>query len=242
MDSRTLRLDLRPYQASPRSAPHLAIPPTETDRSRTITIGSVTWQELGIEARLPKWLVQMVEGKKCRVVFTEGVTPTTTVGDKARIAGIEPERILKTLIVKDRYGERGVFMVVAVGQRTIRLREMAAELGTLRPESGIDEDTGLGISEKIPSGMVAGTCTPFLDENAARKIGFMVLESPDARVVGKKGKDSGRLGSLEVDVSIGGTDDAAHSLSIRIRYDDLFGALCAQYPDKICAVDSIPRG
>lgn len=142
-----------------------------------------------------------------------------TVKDKETKAGIEPLHILKVVVMKDDWETRKGHILVAAPAR-----------GNIKA-TGIyfreDDEMALslGISETLPPWMTHGTCTPFLVENADG-VGAILIADPNFRYP----KDPRRIGDLEVDVSLGGSDEIAQKIALRVRYGALVESLEKHHP------------
>jgi hypothetical protein len=200
-------------------------------RTRTIAPDSADWQEFSVSQRLAgvPFLESLIRTGRARLVFCE--TATSTSEEKAAASGIHPDGVVKTIYAKEVFGDER-YLIVATGTRRIRLGGVLAD--------AVD-GSSVGMSEGIPAGMVHGTCTPFVSESVAESLALIAIESPDAMRVGKKGRQLGRVGDLEADFSIGGTDSLAHHLSVRMVYSDFACALREAYGEKVATIPVIER-
>jgi|WetSurMetagenome_2_1015567.scaffolds.fasta_scaffold273497_2 hypothetical protein len=220
-DGKSLKREASPFKIAQDVQP----------RTRTIAPDSANWQELQISKRLAgvPLLESLIRTGRARLVFCE--TATSTCDEKAAAAGIHPDEVVKTIYAKEVFGDEK-YLIVATGTRRIRLGGVLAD--------AVD-GSSVGMSEGTPAGMVHGTCTPFVSAEVAGSLTLIGVESPYAKRMGKKGRVLGKLGEMEADISIGGTDSIAHHLSVRMGYADFVSALQEEYGPKVVLLDGIER-
>ena len=73
--------------------------------------------------------------------------------------------------------------------------------------------------------MEVGTCTPFVPEDSMKFVDYIFIQQED------------KLDSLDVDISIGGTDKEAHKLSMHLPYGAIFEILKERFDGKIHKFD-----
>jgi hypothetical protein len=214
-----------------REASHFKMPPDSQFRTRTVAPDSVEWNEFGISKRLAHapYLEPLVRSGKASIAFCESAT--STCEEKALAAGLHPDSVIKAIHAREVFSDER-HIVVASGPRRIRLSSVLSEAC---------EGSSIKVAEDTPPGMAHGTCTPFVSDGVAASLTFIGVESPHAKRTGKKGRVLGTLGDIEADVSIGGTDELAHRLSIRMRYADFVDALKAAYGDKVVLLAEVER-
>ncbi len=225
---------IRRMEAAPSGAAagaRVSCPLTEGPMVRKIAPGSPAWDEFGVPGRLAgmDFLERLIiEG---RASLMHSGVPASGVDDKARAAGIPPESVIKAVCARERYcGD--MFVIAASGPRKIRMSGLLPE----------DYDgCSLEIAPDLPPGMMHGTCTPFMPHGAAESVRYIVVESPEGRRRGRKGRQFGRLGDIEADISIGGTDPLARHLSVRMAYSEMVDALAGWYGPKLHIVPGIER-
>lgn len=220
-ESRGIRSDIR----------RLKMQSEPIGRVRIVAPDSADWQEFQVSKRLADvpHLEALIRMGRARLVFCE--TATSTCEEKAAAADIHPDSVVKTIYAKEVFGDER-YLIVATGTRRIRLGGVLAD--------AVD-GSSVGMAGGTPAGMVHGTCTPFVSESVAESLALIAIESPDAMRIGKKGRQLGRVGDLEADISIGGTDSLAHHLSVRMAYSDFACALKEAYGGKVATIPAIER-
>lgn len=190
-------------------------------RFMRIAPGSGEWHGLGIDKRLEgvPHLASLIRGGKATLVLYDQAT--STCREKARAGGIGTDSVIKVLCCEDFFGGKR-FLVASTDGRRI---DFGGLFGSI-PEY---EYAQVRLSQELPPGMAHGTCTPFLAQGHLAGIEALILEQPGPG-----------LGGREVDVAIGGTDDTAHRLAVRMRYGDLVDAIIRAHAEKV-RVREIPR-
>lgn len=198
---------------------HIITKPNAAVKVEVIEPKNPKWDELRIDAIIKRYKAasELVE-RGARVAVYERALPS--IEEKRRDAGIELEHLFKVVVMRDEWETREGHILVGVPSK-----------GNIRT-SGIyfrEEDEmalSLVISEKLPPWMVHGTCTPFLVEDATG-IGAMLLADPEFRYQ----KDPRRIGDLEMDVSLGGSDEIAQKITLRVKYGELIESLKRHHPE-----------
>jgi hypothetical protein len=219
-----------------REEPGLFKPmPESNSRVRTIVPDSVDWQELHAGRRLAiaPFLETLIREGRARLVFTEEFT--STCEEKAAAAGIPVEATVKAIFCRDMYSPDDRFVVVASGKGRLSLSS-----GILPGEHEYSQ-LEMCKADEIPAGMEFGTCSAFVSKEMLSGIALVAIEDPETELKGKKGKSLGKLGDLEGDFSIGGTDSIAHHLSIRMNYREFAEALLGEYGEKAALIPAIKR-
>jgi prolyl-tRNA editing enzyme YbaK/EbsC (Cys-tRNA(Pro) deacylase) len=216
---------------------HLAPVSDRLGAVKTIAPGSAEWQRLGVDRRLEiaPFLETLIRTGRARLVYTE--ERTSTCEEKAQAAGISVESTVKALFCKDIYSG-SIYALVVSGKGRVNLGSALSGVETLDFTPGLE----LCAAQELPHGMEFGTCSAFISPKALEGVAMVAIEDPATPVRGKKGKPTGQtLGDLEADLSIGGTDETAHHLSVRMKYSDFAGALMEQYGDKAVLAPGIKR-
>ena len=206
-------MSTKPPQIIPRPDARVKAEIIESDTSR--------WNELRLGAVVERYKAasELIESG-AKIAVYENALPT--IEAKRRDAGIDLEHLLKVVVMKDEWENREGHILVAVPSK-----------GNIRT-SGIyfrendDSALSLTISETLPPWMTHGTCTPFLVEEANGIVGLLIAD-PEFRYP----KDSRKIGDLEVDVSLGGSDEIAQKIALRVRYGALVDALRKHHPEVI---------
>jgi len=73
----------------------------------------------------------------------------------------------------------------------------------------------------IPPGMEPGTCTPFVPEDSMKFVDRIFIQEEPG------------LDSLDVDISVGGTGEEAHQVSLHLPYGAIYDILKNKFDDKI---------
>lgn len=175
----------------------------------------------------------MLRSGRARLVFTEEFT--STCEEKAAAAGITVEATVKAVYCRDAYAPDDRFVVVASGKGRIALSS------SMLPGEHEYTQLEMAKAEDLPPGMQFGTCTPFVSEEIRSGLALVAIEDPETELKGKKGRILGRLGDLEADFSIGGTDSISHHLSVRMNYREFAQALLAEYGEKAVVISDIRR-
>ncbi|MDD5340350.1 MAG: hypothetical protein PHV13_03810 [Candidatus ainarchaeum sp.] len=191
-------------------------------RAVHVAYGTGEWHSLGMDKRLEgvPHLASLIRDGRAAVVYHDEAT--STVAQKSRASGMAAESVLRVLCCENTFDGDEKFLVAATGAGKIRLT------GLLSAVAG-HEFVQLRPAEKLPAGMAHGTCTPFASAEALAGIALIVMEPPHE---GLKGR--------EVDIALGGTDEVARHLAVRMRYGDLVDAMTAAHPGKV-HVSEIPR-
>jgi hypothetical protein len=198
---------------------------------RPIAPSSHEWKMFDMDSRIGSMpiLGSMIACRKAEVVFCE--IATSTCDEKAKAAGIHSDHIVKAILFKEVFGSER-YLIVATGKGKLKTSGLLSAHAI---------DAQIEPSHELPSCMKHGTCTPFIPLQVLEGIEFIAVESPDIQRKGKKGRTIGRIGDIEVDVAIGGTDQLSHHLSVRMRYEDLVIALQEAYGEKVKILSEIER-
>ncbi len=203
-------MSVKPTHIIPRASATVKAEIVEPNTSR--------WNELRLGAVVERYkaAIELV-GSGVRIAVYGEALPT--VKDKETKAGIEPLHILKTVVMKDEWENReGHILVAAPAKGNIKTT------GIYFREDD-EMALSLGISETLPPWMTHGTCTPFLVEEA-NGIGAVLVADPEFRYP----KDTRKIGDLEVDISLGGSDEIAQKIALRVRYGALVESLQKHHP------------
>jgi hypothetical protein len=203
-------MSAKPTHIIPRANAAVKVEIVEPNTSR--------WNELRLDAVVKRYkaAAELVDGS-AKIAVYERALPT--IRDKEAQAGIDALHLLKVVVMKDEWGTREEHILVAAPARgNIKTTGIY-----FREED--DAALSLGISETLPPWMIHGTCTPFLVEEA-KGIGALLIADPEFRYP----KDTRRIGDLEVDVSLGGSDEIAQKIALRVRYGALVESLRKHHP------------
>ena len=204
---------------------------------RTIIPDSGEWHSLGMSRRLAiaPFLETLIRTGRARLVYTE--ERTSTCEEKAQAAGISVESTVKALYCKDMYSG-SIYALVVSGKGRVGLSSALSGVESLDYTPALE----LCAADELPHGMEFGTCSAFISPEALEGVAMVAIEDPGTPIRGRKGKPTGRtLGELEADFSIGGTDEKAHHLSVRMGYSEFADALMAEYGGKAALVPEIKR-
>ncbi|MEW6036033.1 MAG: hypothetical protein AB1529_05450 [Candidatus Micrarchaeota archaeon] len=185
-------------------------------RSRAIEPDSREWNGLGMDMRLagrPYLEMLIRSGRATLVMLPE---PTSTCKDKARVAGLSAESVVRTLCCRETFVDGGkVYLVVSTAGERLDLPEICSQHDDLRY-------TELALAREVLPSMRPGTCTPFVEGGEMEQVQMLMVQAP-------QGGAAGRL----VDVSIGGTDYISHFMSLSLRYGDLIESLSDAFGEKM---------
>lgn len=225
---RTASVESRPIG---RESSRFKAGPDMLSRSRTIIPDSSDWCgfEMGRRLAHAPYLERLIRMGKASVSYCE--VATSTCEEKAAAAGLHPDSVIKAIYAQEVFGDER-HIIVASGPRRIRLSSVLSDAS---------EGSSIKVADGTPEGMAHGTCTPFVSDAVAATLTFIGVESPLAERKGKRGRVLGKLGDIEADISIGGTDDLAHRLSLRMMYSDFADALKAAYGDKVVMLSDVQR-
>jgi hypothetical protein len=190
--------------------------PGPEQTARIIEPDSKEWRELCIGERFEgmEFVEKMIRGGTASLVILP--EPTQTCREKARLAGIGLESIVKTLCCMEAIENGGrMFLVTSTSGKRINLSDICGQHEELRY-------TELALSPVTLPGMAPGTCTPFVPSKVLNEIEFLIVQAPEWG-----------LGERVVDVSIGGTDRISFCLSVSVRYKDLICSLESAYGEKM---------
>lgn len=204
---------------------------------RTIEPDSGEWNSLGMDRRLgvSPFLGKLVRDGKAKVVFTERYT--STCKEKAEAAGIPVENTIKALFCKDIFTEERYLLVVS-GKGAVITTTALSSVDSLEFTPQLEVCAPC----ELPDGMEMGTCSAFVSQQVLGEITLVAVEDPRMRITGKKGRQIGpELGARECDFSIGGTDQAAHHLSVRMNYAEFLDAVLEEYGEKAVVVSGLRR-
>jgi hypothetical protein len=198
---------------------------------KSVVPDSSEWRFLGMDKRLEALpsLRYLILSGKAELVYCE--TPSSTCEEKAAAAGIHTDSVVKAISSQDIFG-RERYLIIATGKGRLRLTGILSEHL---------EFASLEVSPEPPPGMAHGTCTPFVPQEVLAGLEFIAIESPDAERKGKKGRKIGKVGDLMADIAIGGDDQMAHHLSVRMPYREFAEALIEAYPGKVKVLSEIER-
>ncbi len=210
------------------------MPPETVRGSRTVLPDSVEWHELHMDRRLEvaPFLGGLLRSGKARLVYTEQFT--STCEEKAAAAMIPLEATVKAVFCKDMFSPADKFVVVASGKGRLSFSglDLPGDYEYSQLETAARED--------LPHGMEFGTCSAFISPLILDSLALVIIEDPETELRGKKGRPLGKLGDLEGDFSIGGTDSTAHHLSVRMNYREFAAAMLEEYGGK-AVLSSIGR-
>jgi len=215
----------------PHASKHWVAPLSDGPMVRTVVPDSEEWVGLEMGKRLegvPHLETLIRSGRAMLVLNGKG---TSTCDEKAAAAGIHPDRVVKTICAKEIFGDER-YLIVSVGPRRIRLGGVLGDFV---------EGSSIGMAEEMPPGMAHGTCTPFVPQDVAKALALIAIESPAAVRRGRKGRGLGLVGDLDADISIGGTDEIAHRLSLRMKYSEFAAAILDAYGDRVAFIPEIAR-
>ncbi len=197
-----------------REAGHLKIAPDP--RSRIIEPDSREWMGLGMDMRLagrPYLEMLIRSGRATLIMLPE---PTATCKDKARVAGLSAESVVRTLCCRESFVDGGkMYLVVSTSGERLDLPGICSQHEELK-------FTELALARETLPSMRPGTCTPFVQKEEMEQVQMLMVQAP-------------RKGTAEhlVDVSIGGTDYISHFMSLSLRYGDLISSLSDAFGEKM---------
>lgn len=190
--------------------------PASESKVRIIDPDSREWKDLCMGKRLDgiPFVESMIRSGRASLVLLP--EPTQTCRQKAKLAKIDPESIVKTLCCREATNPEGrVFLVTSTSAGRMNLSDICGQTEELRY-------TELALSPQTLPSMAPGTCTPFVPTEDVSGVELFMVQTPESG-----------LGDKMVDVSIGGTDTTSFCLSLSLRYNDLVGSLSSAYGEKV---------
>ena len=128
----------------------------------------------------------------------------------------ELERIVKALYFQ-RNGEQHIGVVTPEIGENIKRKEVLSKISDVSKKKA---ERYWVNPERIPTGMVMGTCTPFpLASTMGTEISNILI------------KDYSKINDSLVDISIGGIGEEALKLSMHLRYQDIYRILKHRFGD-----------
>lgn len=161
-----------------------------------------------------EYLLDAVLSGKAEVKFHDRYT--SSCEDKAEVAGIERENVLKVVFFEH---ESKVYCVALPDEGDIDRKELFTKL------LGISKTAAknIGMAKKLPEGMSYGTCTPFFTPENIDEVSMVLLASAEPQRI--------------VDVSLGGANTESRKCSLQMRYRDIIQMLTDEFGDKVQITD-----
>ncbi|HSB46692.1 MAG TPA: hypothetical protein VLD37_01660 [Candidatus Bilamarchaeum sp.] len=209
---------LRPFagEAMPGISGEISRFKLQSERVRLVEPDSREWRSLAVGERLEgiPFVESMIRGGKAALALLP--EPTRSCREKAKVAGIGMQNIVKTLCCMEMANPEGrLFLVTSTSAGRMNLTDICCQHEDLRYE-------GLVLAAKTLPSMAPGTCTPFVPDTDVAGVERFFVQAPE-----------GGLGDRMVDVSIGGTDEIAFRLSVSLKYRELVSSLSDAYGEKM---------